>query len=165
MKKSLLYLFTFLLLTSCGTDYDKTISTNDLTKGSWWMETSDLKEFLDDYMKSNGYYDITRRLEFNGDGKSGTVNFYESINGGQSCTMNGTYQTDSSNGSLKIRISGLENNNGYCSYYNQLNGLYEYKYVLYSDIDSRFQNSYPGMKTLTLWKEGTRKIIFQKDKK
>lgn len=158
-------IFSFFIL-SCGNNYEKTITVKDLTNGSWYMETSTLNEVLNKYMKSRGVYDrVSRKLEFNGDGKSGTVRFYESIGGGESCAMTGKYVADSSSGSLKITISGLQNNNGYCSYYKNLNGLYVYNYVLYSDIDTRFAKTYSGKKTLSLWKENTREIIFQKDVK
>lgn len=157
---------SFLVL-SCGVNYEKTISVEDLTNGSWYMETSNLNEFLDQYMESRGVYDyIYRKLEFNGDGKSGSVTFYESIkNEGQSCLMTGKYVADASSGALEITISGLQNSSGYCSYYENINGKYVYKYALYSDIDSRFEKTYPGKKTLSLWKENTREIVFQKDAK
>ncbi|AMQ55551.1 hypothetical protein [Algoriphagus sanaruensis] len=164
MKKSyslILLLGMIVLSTSC-TDYEKTISTDDLTKGSWYMENSELEKRLDNYMESRGMYDnVYRELQFIGDGKSGSVNYYETVSGNQSCRSEGRYLADASSGTLKITISGLENS--YCSYVKELNGEYKYKYMLMGDIDPKYNELYSGKKTLTISKGG--QILFQKDKK
>lgn len=148
---------------SCAIDYEKTISTTDLTEGKWYLENSQLRNKLNTYMEERGLYAyVFRTLEFTGTGKNGTVLFKESLDGGESCRMEGTYTADASSGSLKIKISGLQNSNGYCSFYNDLNGIYEYKYVLMSDIDPKYEKLYSGKKTLSLWKNGSQEIVFQK---
>jgi hypothetical protein len=158
----LLLLVGILVLSTSCTDYEKTISTDDLTIGSWYMEKSDLEERLNDYMESRGVYeDVYRELEFNGDGKSGSVKYYETVKGNQNCLTEGRYTADASSGVLKITISGLENS--YCSYVEELNGEFTYKYMLMSDIDSKYNELYSGEKTLTISKGG--RILFQKNKK
>lgn len=164
MKKQIysFILFLIILLSTSCTDYERTISTDDLTNGTWYMEKSELEERLDNYMESRGVYDnVYRELEFNGNGKSGSVNYYEKINGNQSCLTEGRYTADASSGTLKITISGLENS--YCSYVEELNGEFTYKYMLMSDIDSKYNELYSGQKTLTISKGGN--VLFQKNKK
>jgi hypothetical protein len=154
------------VLISCSTDYEKTISIDDLTNGSWYLETSELNLKLNNYMESQGMYDdVYRELSFNGDGKSGSIVYFEKINGGESCRSEGSYTASTnSDGILEVTLSGLSNSNGYCSYVNELNGTYTYKFMLMTDIDSRFSSNYAGVKALTLSKGGNN-ILFQKDKK
>ena len=163
LKKINILMLFFIIFTSCN-DYEKTISAKELTNKSWYLETSSLNTRMNNFMESRGVYDnINRELSFQGNLESGSVTFFETINGGKSCNSDGRYSTfKNKEGILQLTISGFENSNGYCSYVNEINGTYTYKLMLYKDIDSRFNSSLSDLSTFTLSKN-EREILFQKD--
>lgn len=167
IKFILIFIFLGVFLFSCD-DYEKTITTDDLTIGSWYLENSNLQKDLNNYMQSRGVTEhIYREIQFVGydENKSGKLVFFENINNAEACKSEGSYFAKrDENGILHITISGLSNSNGYCTYVNQLNGKYDYKYMLASDVDEKYSNTYKGIKWFTLSKDG-REIVFQKSKK
>jgi hypothetical protein len=167
IKHITLFFILGVFTVSCN-DFEKTISVDDLTKGSWYLENSNLKSNLDNYMESRGVNEhIYRELQFIGydENKSGKVVFFENINNVEACKSEGSYfaKRDES-GVLHVTISGLSNSNGYCTYVNKLNGKYDYKYMLASDVDEKYSNTYKDVKWFILSKDG-REVIFQKSNK
>lgn len=166
IKFTLTSIFLGVLLFSCN-DYEKTIPIDDLITGSWYLENSNLQKDLNNYMQSRGEYNhIYREIQFVGydENKSGKLVFFEYINNAKACNTEGTYFAKrDENGVLHITISGLSNSNGYCAYVSQLNGEYDYKYTLASDVDEKYIDTYKGIKWFTLSK-GDREIVFQKSK-
>jgi len=167
IKFILLFIFLGVSLFSCN-DYEKSVTIEYLTTGSWYLENSNLQKDLNNYMQSRGEYNhIFREIQFVGydENKSGKLVFFEYINNAKACNTEGTYFAKrDENGVLHITISGLSNSNGYCTYVNQLNGKYDYKYMLASDVDEKYSDTYKGIKWFTLSKDD-REIIFQKSKK
>ena len=84
LKKINILMLFFIIFTSCN-DYEKTISAKELTNKSWYLETSSLNTRMNNFMESRGVYDnINRELSFQGNLESGSVTFFETINGGKS---------------------------------------------------------------------------------
>ena len=79
IKFIVIFIFLGVFLFSCD-DYEKTITTDDLTIGSWYLENSNLQKDLNNYMQSRGVTEhIYREIQFVGydENKSGKLVFFE----------------------------------------------------------------------------------------